>query len=296
MHHYRYRLVVPFVAPSLLLYAVFVLWPYGQALYYAFTRWRGFSANRPFVGLDNFQRLADDRLFWNALRHNGLMLLVLPIATIGLALLFAALIAQGGTRVRGGEFYRVVSFFPQVMSAVVLGILWGFVFHPEIGVLNGTLRAVGLGGWRRTWLGDPDWVLWAIAVVAVWSSVGFFLVLFIAGMQSIPTDLYDAAALDGAGRWRSFWGITLPLLRDHLQVAVVFVGLGAFDLFALVQVMAENGGPSRAADVVARYMYDLAFNKSQFGLATAIGVVLLLLSLALSLLTLQLGRRERIEF
>ncbi len=296
MHHYRYRLVVPFVAPSLLLYAVFVLWPYGQALYYAFTRWRGFSANRPFVGLDNFQRLADDRLFWNALRHNGLMLVVLPIATIGLALLFAALIAQGGTGVRGGEFYRVVSFFPQVMSAVVLGILWGFVFHPDIGILNGTLRAVRLGGLQRTWLGDPDWVLWAIAVVAVWSSVGFFLVLVIAGMQSIPTDLYDAATLDGAGRWRSFWGITLPLLRDHLQVAVVFVGLGALDLFALVQVMAENGGPGRAADVVARYMYDLAFNKSQFGAATAIGVVLLLLSLALSLLTLQLGRRERIEF
>ena len=115
-------------------------------------------------------------------------------------------------------------------------------------------------------------------------------------MQSIPTDLYDAATLDGAGRWRSFWGITLPLLRDHLQVAVVFVGLGALDLFALVQVMAEGGGPGRAADVVARYMYDLAFDKSQFGYATAIGVVLLLLSLALSLLTLQLGRRERIEF
>lgn len=296
MHHHKYRLVVPFVAPTFLLYAVFVLWPYGQALYYALTRWRGFSANRPFVGLANFQRMGNDRLFWNAFKHNAEMLVVLPIATIGLALLFAALIAQGGRGVRGGGFYRVVYFFPQVMSAVVLGVLWGFVFHPGIGLLNGFLRSVRLGGLQRTWLGDPHWVLWAIAVVAVWSGVGFFMVLFIAGMQAIPNDLYESATLDGASRWTAFWGITLPLLRDHLQVALVFVGLGALDLFALVEVMAENGGPSRAADVIARYMYDLAFNKSQFGYATAIGVVLLVVSLVLSLLTVQLTQRERIEF
>jgi N-acetylglucosamine transport system permease protein len=115
-------------------------------------------------------------------------------------------------------------------------------------------------------------------------------------MQAIPTDLYDAATLDGASRWRSFWSITLPLMRDHLQVAVVFMAIGALDLFALVQVMAENGGPSRAADVLARYMYDLAFEQSQFGYATAIGVVLLFLTLLLSVVTVQFTQRERIEF
>jgi N-acetylglucosamine transport system permease protein len=296
MHHQKYRLIVPFLAPPLLVYAVFVLWPYAQAIYFAFTGWRGFSPNKPFVGLANFEKMVDDRLFWNALGHNGMMLLVLPTVTVGLALLFAALIAQGGQGVRFGSFYRIVFFFPQVMSAVVLGILWGFVFHPNIGVLNALLRLLGLDGWQRAWLGDPGWVLWAIAFVAIWSSVGFFLVLFIAGMQSIPTDLYDAATLDGASRWESFWSITLPLLRDHLQVAVVFMAIGALDLFALVQVMAERGGPGRAADVLARYMYDLAFNQSQFGYATAIGVVLLLLTLLLSVATMQLTKRERIEF
>jgi N-acetylglucosamine transport system permease protein len=280
----------------LLIYAVFVLWPYGQALYYALTRWRGFSANRPFAGFDNFERLVGDRLFWNALGNNGLMLVVLPTVTIALALLFAALIAQGGRGVRAAGFYRVVFFFPQVMSAVVLGVLWNFIFHPNIGLLNGVLRLLGLDGWQRAWMGDPDWVLWGIAVVAIWSAVGFFLVLFVAGMQAIPTDLYDAATLDGASRWRSFWSITLPLMRDHLQVAVVFMAIGALDLFALVQVMAENGGPSRAADVLARYMYDLAFEQSQFGYATAIGVVLLFLTLLLSVVTVQFTQRERIEF
>ncbi|HEY8448148.1 MAG TPA: sugar ABC transporter permease [Thermomicrobiales bacterium] len=296
MHHHKYRLIIPFVLPSALIYGVFVLWPYAQALYFSLTRWRGFSRNRPFVGLDNFERMLDDRLFWNALEHNALMLVVLPSATVALSLLFSALIAQGGRGLRGAEIYRIVSFFPQVMSAVVIGVLWSFVFHPNIGVLNGFLRVIGLGSLQRTWLGDPQWVLWAIALVAVWSSVGFFMILFIAGMQSIPTDLYDAATVDGASRWRAFFGITLPLLRDHLQVAFVFMGLSALDLFALVQVMAENGGPSRAADVIARYMYDLAFNKSQFGYATAIGVVLLILSLVLSVLVVQLTQRERIEF
>ncbi len=297
MKHNKYRLVVPFVLPSLLLYGVFVLWPYGQALYYAFTDWHGFSPKRPFVGFANFQRLWHDRLFWNAIKHNLEMLAVLPIVTIALALLFAALIAQGGRGVRGGGIYRVIFFFPQVMSAVVLGVLWDFVYHPNIGILNGFLRITGLGGWRQTWLGDPHWVLPAIAAVAIWSSVGFFLILFIAGMQSIPIDLYDAATLDGASRWRAFWGITLPLLRDHLQVAIIFIALSALDLFSLVQVMTvKNGGPSRAADVAARYMYDQAFAKSQFGYATAIGVVLLVLSLLLSVVTIKLTQRERIEY
>lgn len=296
MHHHKYRLIIPFVLPGFLLYAVFVLWPYAQSFYVAMTNWRGFSPDKEFVGLANFRKLAHDELFWNAVKHNAQMLVVLPVATISLSLLFAALLAQGGQSVRGSSFYRIVFFFPQVMSAVIMGILWGFVFHPSLGLLNGFLGAIGLSGLQRPWLGDPDLILWAIAAVVVWSAVGFYMVLFIAGMQSIPMDLYEAATLDGASRWSSFWGITLPLLRDHLQVALVFVGIGALDLFALVQVMAEGGGPSRAADVIARYMYDAAFQQSQFGYASAIGVVLLFMTLALSLLTIRLTQRERIEF
>ena len=300
MHYHKYRLIIPFVLPTLLLYGVFVLWPYAQSFYFSLTSWRGFTANRPFAGLDNFARLATDDLFWNALRHNLLLLLVLPVVTISIALLLSALLVHSGQQVRqgvaGASFYRIVYFFPQVMSAVVLGVLWSFVFHPSIGLLNGFLRSVGLGWMERTWLGDPAWVLWAIAAVSIWSSIGFFVVLFVAGMQAIPIDLYEAAKLDGASAWSSFRGITLPLLRNQTQVALVFVGLGALDMFALVQVMTKAGGPDRAADVVARYMYSLAFERSLFGYATAVGIVLLLLSLALSMITIRLTGRERIEF
>ncbi len=296
MHHHKYRLIIPFVIPGLLMYSVFVLWPYTQALYVALTDWSGMTPEKTYIGFDNFSRIMDDKNFWNALKHNLQMVVLLPLTIVPIALLFAALTTQKVNGLRGSGFYRFLFFAPEVMSAVVIGILWSFVYHPTIGLLNGALREIGLGSLTRTWLGSPDTVLWAIGAVVVWSGVGFFMILFMAGIQSIPTDFYEAATLDGAGRFRSFRDITLPLLRDQLQVAFVFIGIGALDMFALVQVMAEGGGPSRAADVVARYMYDVAFTQSRFGYATAIGTVLLGLTLLLSLITIRLTNRERIEF
>lgn len=296
MHYHKYRLIIPFVVPGLLMYGIFVLWPYTQALYVALTDWSGMTPTRNFIGLDNFTRLWGDSRFWNALQHNLQLLVLLPLTILPLALLFAALTTQKVGGLRGSGFYRFVFFTPEILSVVVIGVLWSFVYHPTIGLLNGVLEVFGFGNLTQPWLGQPGTVLWSIAGVIVWSGIGFFMVLFIAGIQSIPAEFYEAATLDGAGRWRSFRDITFPLLRDQLQVAYIFIGIGALDMFALVQVMAEGGGPSRGADVVARYMYDVAFQQSRFGYATAVGVVLLLLTLVLSLITIKLTTRERIEY
>jgi len=295
VYRHKYRFIVPFLTPAIILYGVFVLWPYSQSFYIALTQWRGVSAHKKFVGLSNFDKLLHDRFFWNALKHNGLLLIALPIVTICIALLFAALFTQGGRGVPGANAYRVIFFFPQVMSAVAISVLWQFVYHPNLGLLNGLLRTTGAGNLARTWLGDPRTALWAVAAVIIWQAVGFYMVLFIAGVQSIPTTFYEAAIIDGATRWSAFWRITLPLLWDNLQTALVFIGIGALDLFIFVQIM-TNGGPDRSSDVVARYMYDTAFDKSEFGYATAIGVALLFLTLTLSIFTLRVTRRERIEF
>jgi N-acetylglucosamine transport system permease protein len=295
MNHGKYRLIIPFLAPAILLYAVFVLYPYAQSFYFSLTQWRGVSANRTFIGLDNYQRLAGDAHFRNALTHNGQMLLVLPLVTISLALLFATLFVQGGRGVRGAGFYRVVYFFPQVMSVVIVGILWQYIYNPNSGLLNGFLGAVGLDGLKRAWLGNPSLALWAVAAVVIWQAVGFYMVLFVAGMQSIPVTFYEAAVLDGAGRWRSFWDVTIPLMWENIRVAVVYIAIAALDLFTIVQVMTE-GRPNRASDVVARYMYEQAFTNSQFGYASAIGVTLLILTLGLSMIMLFFSRRERLEF
>jgi N-acetylglucosamine transport system permease protein len=295
MYHQKYRLIIPFLAPALLLYAVFVLWPYGQAIYISLTQWSGVAANPTFIGLGNYEKLIVDPHFRTALSHNFALLIVLPIVTLGLALLFATLFTQGGRGVIGAQFYRVVFFFPQVMSVVIIGVLWQYIYNPIVGLLNGTLNAVGLSGLARSWLGDASTALWAVAAVVVWQAVGFYMVLFIAGMQSIPISFYEAATLDGASKWEAFWGITIPLLWDNIRVAVIYIGIACLDLFTIVAVMTE-GRPNRASDVVARYMYEVAFRNSQFGYASAIGVALLILTLILSVLTLRFTQRERLEF
>lgn len=298
MHHHKYRLIVPFLLPAILLYGLFVVWPYAQAIYVSLTSWRGVSSNRPFVGLDNYQRLWQDTRFHEALGRNGQLLVVLPLVTVAIALTFAALFTQGSQRVRGAGFYRVVYFFPQIIPAVIVGILWSYIYTPNIGLLNGVLRAAGLEGLTRSWLTDPATVLWAIVAVAIWSSVGFYMVIFLASMQSIPTSFYEAAILDGATRWTSFKDITFPLIWETLRTSIIYLAIAALDFFILVVVV--SGGSTtmgaRRAEVAAVYLYNQAFDSSRWGYASAIGVVLLILTLLLSVVIMRVTRRETYEF
>ncbi len=298
MHHHKYRLIIPFLLPAILLYGVFVVWPYAQAIYVSLTSWRGVSGNRPFVGLENYQRLWDDERFHEALTRNGQLLIVLPLVTIAIALTFAALFTQGGQAIRGAGFYRIVFFFPQVIPAVIVGILWSYVYTPNIGLLNGILGGIGLGGLERSWLTDPATVLWAIVAVAIWSSVGFYMVIFLAAMQTIPSSFYEAAILDGASRWTSFKDITFPLIWETVRTSVIYLAIAALDFFILVIVVSGGSTTTGAerAQVAALYLYNEAFGRSRWGYASAIGVVLLLLTLLLSVVIMRLTRRETYEF
>lgn len=297
MHHHKYRLIIPFLLPAILLYAVFVLYPYCQAIYLSMTSWRGLSNNKPYVGFKNYQGLLHDQRFIDAIERNGKLLVVLPLVTIAIALTFAALFTQGGRPIRGAGFYRVVFFFPQIISTVIVAMLWSFVYNPNTGLLNGTLGAIGLGSLKRVWLGDESLILWAIAAVAIWSAVGFYMVIYMASMQSIPTSFYEAATLDGATRWRSFRDITFPLIWETIRTTVIYMAIGALDMFALVQVMTGGGsGSGQKAEVASLYMYTQAFTKSRWGVASAIGVVLLVLTLLLSIVIMRLTRRETYEF
>jgi N-acetylglucosamine transport system permease protein len=304
MKHGKNRFVFSFLFIPVLLYLVFVMVPYIGAIAISLTRWTGVSTldNIQFRGLQNFQRILVDEKFWNALSHNVVVLIVLPIVTLGLALLFAALFTQG---LKGGSFFRVAFFFPQVMSVAVVAILWSFIFHPIMGVLNGVLQAIfGLFGGRWPafpWLGDTSTVLASVIAVAIWQAVGFYMVLFISGMQSIPDEYYEAARIDGANGWNQFWKLTIPLLWETVRTAIVFLAIASMDMYIYVTVLTNgSGGPSRAADVLSTYMYDQAFgggnNSNPFGYGTAIGVVLLILILGLSILSLRLTRRDVLEY
>lgn len=288
-------LILSFLALPVSLYALFVLVPYGAAIVVAFTRWRALSANITFTGFNNFIKLYRDEQFWQALSHNGMALLVLPIVTLSLALFFAFLFTQG---IRMARFFRIIFFFPQVLSAVVVAVLWGFIYHPTVGLLNAFFELIGIDALANfTWLGDPKTVFGSILAVVVWQSVGFYMVLFVSGMEGIPTEYYEAARLDGAEGWALFANVTVPLLWETIRTALVFLAIGAMDLFAIVTVMTNGtGGPSQAADVVPVLLYRTAFTNGEFGYAAAIGVALLLIILGLSFLSLRFTQRETVQY
>ena len=291
MYRGKYRLIIPFLAPSILLYVTFVLYPYVQSMYISLTQWRGLANPPVFIGLENFVDLFNDKNFWNALGNNAVYIVVLPVVTLGLALFFAFVLTQG---VPLSKFYRITYFFPQVMSVVAIGVLWSFVYHPTIGILTSFLNIIGIDR-PPVWLGNPDTVLPAISGVTIWQEVGFFMVLFIAAMESIPMTYYEAAMLDGATRWHIFWKITLPMIWDTLQTGLIFMMIGATNMFAITQTMTQ-GGPSRSSEVLSTYLYTEAFINSKFGYGTAVAVALFFLTLLISVVLSRLLSRESLEY
>jgi N-acetylglucosamine transport system permease protein len=310
MRYRKYPFIVGFLVVPVVLYLVLVIWPYIQTFGYSLTNWSGESQNMQFVGFKNYTALLSDPIFRTALEHNALLLVFLPVITILLSLFFAFMLNVGGRGttggvqgVRGAAFYKIVFFFPQVLSVAILAVLFEAVYRSDGGgLLNGVLIKLGLESAQNPieWLNDPGTVLWCLLAIMVWQGVGFYLVLFSAAMQSIPKDVFEAALLDGAGRGQTFFRVTLPLLWDSVQTAWVYLAIAAMDFFALVSTLtpgtAYGGGPDYHSEVLSTYMMRnfLYFGKS--GYACAMGVVILVLTLIVSVLALRATRRERIEF
>ncbi|MFJ4949882.1 carbohydrate ABC transporter permease [Streptomyces sp. NPDC088760] len=307
----QYRFVAGFLLVPVALYVIFVIWPYLQTFGYSLTDWKGQSQIFRFVGLDNYRKLFQDDVFLEAIWHNILFLIFIPVITILLALFFAFMLNAGGRGraggvqgVAGAKFYKILYFFPQVLSLAILAVLFNAVYRSDGGgLLNGLLIKLGLVDADNPveWLNEPNMVLWALLLVVVWHGVGFYLVLFSAAMQSIPRDIYEAALIDGASRNQSFFRITLPLLWDSVQTAWVYLGIVAMDMFVLVSSMTQNmgaygGGPDHHSDVMSTVMMRNFLYYGKSGYACAMGVVMLLLTLVLSVVTLRATRRERIEF
>jgi N-acetylglucosamine transport system permease protein len=300
MRHGRYPFVLSFLAAPIALYAVFVLAPIVQAFFVAMTDWNGLDPNYNFVGLDNFKKILADSQFLDAVLHHIVLLVVLPIITIAIALFFAFMLnTGGGTRggtpvgVWGSKFYRVVFFLPQVLAVVIVGVIFLRVFAPdESGIANGFLGWFGISPISFM----ADYGLLSILITLIWQAVGFYVVLFSASMASIPGEVYEAATLDGANRFSLFFRITIPMVWDTIQVAWVYLGILAFDAFALVMVMSiEEGGPDGATTVLPVLIYKHGIRESSYGYASALGVALFILTITFAALSLRTSRRETIE-
>ena len=313
MQHGKASFILGFLVLPVGLYLFYVVWPFAQAAGYSLTNWGGFSDTQEFVGLDNYVRLFKDELIRKAFWHSVFFLVTVPLFTIVLALFLAFLLNVGGRGnragvrgVRGSGMYKIIFFFPQVLSLVVIAVMWQQIYRTDgQGLINGVLIKIGLvdadnpiafTADPEPFLGVPA-VLWWLLVIAVWGGTGFYMVLFSAAMQSIPKDIYEAALLDGASRVHTFFRVTLPLLRDTVSVAWVYLGFIALDMYALVYVMTPSqGGPNHTSEIFASVLNFNAFQKGQFGYACAIGVALAIFAMLLAAVQLRFTRRERIEF
>lgn len=289
--------LVVFLGVPLAIYLIFVISPFAQAIYYSMTNWSGFGTTMDFIGLANFKELLTDDLFRKALGNNIIILIVLPILVLGVALVLASLVTVAGSsrgQVRGLRYsgiYRVVSFFPYVIPGIVIGLVWAQIYDPSAGLLNGVLTAIGLDQFESyPWIGDSRTAMGATIFAMAWGGIGFYMVLFIAAIRGIEPELFEAMRLDGAGRFKTAIHLTLPMIRDNVQTAYIYLGIGALDGFVFVQALNPAGGPENSTLVMGQVLFRTAFTQGKFGLATAMGVALALVTLAFSALVFIVNR------
>ncbi|HEV7733465.1 MAG TPA: sugar ABC transporter permease [Candidatus Binatia bacterium] len=280
-----------FVAPALGLLLVFFLLPTVAALLLSFTDFDVYTVADPsrlrLVAFGNYERLLHDDRFWTALRNT--LWFVAVAGPLSVAVSLAAALLVDAKVVRGRAIFRTILFLPVVTTLVAVAVVWRYLYHPRYGVLNQLLGAAGIA--PIDWLGDPKWALPALALLAVWKGFGFNMLVFLAGLQGIPERLYEAAALDGAGRWQEFRHVTMPQLAPTFLFVGVITAIGYLQLFAEPYVMTQ-GGPADSTLSVVLLMYEEGFRWWNLGYGAAVAVVLFLVILAASLVQLRLQRRS----
>ncbi|MFM9587979.1 carbohydrate ABC transporter permease [Streptomyces scabiei] len=278
-----------FALPAMLLFAFVVLVPSVRGVYYAFTDWDGLSPDFSFVGLDNFTEMLRDEDATRAIGHTLLIAVSITIAQNAVGLLLALGV---NSVIKSRNVLRVFLFAPAVITPVVTAFLWRNLLGPD-GAVNSLLGAVGLGGWRQDWLGSPTLALWSVVGVIVWQFAGYSMVIFLAGLQSVPKEVHEAAAMDGAGPVRRFWSVTRPLLAPALTINLMLSIIGGIKLFDQVWAL-TGGGPGHATDTISTLIYKDAFTLGEFGYSIALAVVLtIIVAVVSSGQYLALSRNER---
>jgi raffinose/stachyose/melibiose transport system permease protein len=275
----RWPMITAFVLPALALYVVFVIYPITQSARYSVFDWNGLEPLTDFVGIDNFKTAFGDPAFLGAMRHNVIIIVLSLLLQIPFSLLVAVMLNQN---LRGRVMLRVFFFAPYILSEVVTGVVFRQILRPD-GFADHVLATAGGEGLIQTWLGNPTIVLYTLFFVITWKYFGFHMILLLAGLQLIPHELDEAAAIDGASFWQRFRYVTLPLVGPTLRVSVFLSIIGSLQLFDLVWVMTK-GGPVNASSTMATYLVDWGFRRSQFGYASAVSVIIFMVSLVVALL------------
>ncbi|WP_127483805.1 carbohydrate ABC transporter permease [Paenibacillus ehimensis] len=261
--------------------ALFVYMPLIQNLVYSFQEFSMLSGKRSFIGLDNYKTLFSDPVIVTALINNVKYAVISVIFQVGFGLILAAVLEDEAFR-KISPLFRTIYFVPVVISITVICLLFTFVYHPTDGLLNLFLEAIGLGSWAKPWLGSGSTAIYAVIAVSQWQSVGYCMMLFIVAIQKIPADLYEAAKIDGAGKIRSFFNVTLPQVKEMCFVTSVITITGAFMVFNEPFIMTKGGGPGTSSITVAVHMYQTGFFKDSMGYASTIAMLMFLITAVLA--------------
>lgn len=275
-----------FILPNFIGFAVLTMVPVAVLFYIAFTKWNVFRREATWTGSKNFIQMWNDSLFWtsmwNTLYYTVFHIPLTMAAALGLALLL-------NRKLRGVAFFRTAAFFPYITSIVALTYVWNLLFSPEYGPINAFLRFVGVDN-PPGWTVSADWSMPAVILVGTWREMGYYMLIYLAGLQTIPSQLYEAAKVDGASAWQRFWNVTLPGLRHTTFLVSVLLTIGSFKVFDLILLL-TNGGPGQSTLVVSQYIYRKGFEENEFGYASAISIVLFAVCFLVTIVQYRVNRR-----
>ena len=293
----RSRFIFCCLAPAVILFAIFMLIPTIDVFRMSLYKWGRYTAEKTFVGLDNFKILLQSDKFYQAFQNSVLLIVIVTIVTFGMAIIFAAILTR--EKLKGQTFFRVVFYIPNILSVVVISAIFSAIYDPNQGLLNSFLNLFrGQNGVDNPilWLGSQDLVIYSIIIAMVWQAIGYYMVMYMASMANIPDSLYESASLEGAGRIKQFFSITLPLIWTNIRTTLTFFVISTINMSFLMVKAMTNGGPDGASNVFLSYMYQEAYTNSSYGYGMAIGVAVFLFSFALAAVLNAVTKREEIEF
>ncbi|GAA0401265.1 sugar ABC transporter permease [Paenibacillus motobuensis] len=262
--------------PALFIFCFFVIVPIIWSAWYGFYDWKGIGAMK-FIGFGNYAEIIQDPVFATSLRNNLIVVAASVFGQVPIALALALVLRQSTLYQR---IIRSVVFLPMVLSSVVIGIIWGYIYHPQIGILNSLLDWIGLGTWKQAWLSNPNISMYMLAIPIIWNFIGPYMIMYIAALQNIPSEIEDASAIDGAKPMRMLFSIRLPMIWDTIKVTVVLCISGSLKTFDLIYVM-TGGGPAHSTELLASYMYNNTFSIYRFGYGSAISTSIIIISMVL---------------
>ena len=289
----RGRFIFFCVAPAVILFFIFMIIPTIQVFWMSLYKWGGYSSEKTFVGLQNFKTLMSDARFLQSFQNTVLLIVIVTIVTMAFALVFAGILTR--ERFRGQGFFRVIFYIPNILSVVVIAAIFNAIYDPNNGLLNSFLKLFGAGKDPVLWLGDQKIVIFSIAIALIWQAIGYYMVMYMASMSAVPESLYESAGLEGAGKVRQFFQITIPLIWTNIRTTLTFFIISSINLsFLLVKAM-TGGGPDGSTEVFLSYMYSQAYTNSSYGYGMAIAAVEFVFALVVTGLSIIISRRKKLD-